>query len=516
MQGKTYLTALYCVIRCILYPDTKICVASATLKQAVEVLKKITDDFCVSKEWGSDLLNKEIKRKAIGGQDPNILFHNGSIIYAVAANKNARSKRANCNIYDEFVQMDKDTIDTVLVPFLNAPRQPGYLSNKKYEHLVEPSKEFYLSSAWYKSTWGYRTVKDHLRGMIRGERYFSCSLPYQLSIRENLLTRERVENVMKKSDFSQIKFDMEFGCVWFGTNGDEFFSFDDISTGRKLLKPYPSLNKVLKNSKLVPELLFNEKRILSVDIALMASSRKKKNDASSFIINSAIPSSNNRYTANIVYLKNIEGMTTDKLAIEIMRHYYKFKCTDIAIDANGVGAGVYDLLIKDQIDPDTGETYPALTCINDKTMADRCLVKHAPEVMWAIKGAAAFNTQIATGLRDAFKQGKINLLVSEYDCDSYLIDNIKDYDKLSEIEQLNIKLPYVETTLLINEMINLQHEIKGIEIKLKEKSGMRKDRYSSLAYNFWVMKQHEVKLKTKINKPRVPIMSIRKPRLYKI
>jgi phage terminase large subunit len=27
-SGKTWLTALYCVVRCILYPGTKICVAS--------------------------------------------------------------------------------------------------------------------------------------------------------------------------------------------------------------------------------------------------------------------------------------------------------------------------------------------------------------------------------------------------------------------------------------------------------------------------------------------------------
>lgn len=32
--GKTYLSAIYCVIRCILYPGTKICIASGTRGQA--------------------------------------------------------------------------------------------------------------------------------------------------------------------------------------------------------------------------------------------------------------------------------------------------------------------------------------------------------------------------------------------------------------------------------------------------------------------------------------------------
>ena len=33
-----------------------------------------------------------------------------------------------------------------------------------------------------------------------------------------------------------------------------------------------------------------------------------------------------------------------------MRLYYSMKCTDIAIDTNGVGLGVYDFIIKDSTD----------------------------------------------------------------------------------------------------------------------------------------------------------------------
>ena len=37
----------------------------------------------------------------------------------------------------------------------------------------------------------------------------------------------------------------------------------------------------------------------------------------------------------------------------------------------------------------------------------------------------------------------------------------------------------------------------GSLVKVKEKSGMRKDRYSSIAYNYWCMCQLELKLKPK-------------------
>lgn len=32
--GKTFISAVYCVIRCILYPGTKVCIASGTRGQA--------------------------------------------------------------------------------------------------------------------------------------------------------------------------------------------------------------------------------------------------------------------------------------------------------------------------------------------------------------------------------------------------------------------------------------------------------------------------------------------------
>lgn len=53
--------------------------------------------------------------------------------------------------------------------------------------------------------------------------------------------------------------------------------------------------------------------------------------------------------------------------------------------------------------------------------------------------------------------------------------------------------------MAVFELIKLDHEIKNGQIKVKEISGMRKDRYSSIAYNFWCACQLELKLKPKKN-----------------
>ena len=42
--GKTYISAIYCVVRCILYPGTRVCIASGTRGQAINVLEKIIQE----------------------------------------------------------------------------------------------------------------------------------------------------------------------------------------------------------------------------------------------------------------------------------------------------------------------------------------------------------------------------------------------------------------------------------------------------------------------------------------
>ena len=76
-QGKTFLTALFCCVRCILFPGTKIIVSSGTLKQANEVLLKIQDDFMKR----SPILSSEIEKCNISQNDATISFKNTSFYH---------------------------------------------------------------------------------------------------------------------------------------------------------------------------------------------------------------------------------------------------------------------------------------------------------------------------------------------------------------------------------------------------------------------------------------------------
>lgn len=497
-QGKSFLSAIYCVVRCILYPGTRVCIASGTRGQAINVLEKILLEL----KPKSEELRAEIDDKAtkITGADAKIVFKNTSVIKVVTASDSSRGNRCNVLLLDEYRLISKDTITTVLNKFLTLRRMPAYLELTDEERKAEYSKEknltLWLSSAFFKDHWSYMKCEDTLNAMIDdGRKQFVCGFPYQLSISEGLLDPDAVADEMSESDFSEIKWGMEMDAMWYGAEEGAFFNYDSISKNRQI--KYPMLpDKVAfklagQNAK-IPLKLSGEVRILSADIALM-SSKKHNNDATAIFINQMTQTKAGRYTSNIVYAESCEGLRTEAQALVIRKLYDEFNCDYIVLDTNGIGLGVYDCLARDLVDSETGEIYPALSCCNNNEMASRCTVQGAEKVIWSIKASAQFNSDCAFLLREAFRSGRIRLLRTEYDADEYLSE-IRGYSSLSPSEQILIKLPYINTTLLVDELTKLQHEESNGKIRVFEKTGMRKDRYSSLSYNYYVATQIENKL----------------------
>lgn len=492
-QGKTYLTALFCCVRCILFPGTKIVVSSGTLKQANEVLLKIQDDFMKQ----SSILRSEIEKCNIGQNDASIYFKNGSWIKTRTSSENSRSARANCIVVDEFRMVDETVINTVLRKFLTSPRQPKYLQKPEYAHMQERNKEIYMSSAYFKSSWAYRKAQSYTLNFFDDtKKYFICGLPYQVSVREGLLSRSQLEDEMSEADYNELVQQMEMECLWFGDTDGSLFKFDELTARRRLRKAFPPLS--FCNDKItIPKLTSTGKRILSIDVALMQSTKKKKNDASAIFINDLIQVNDTAYQSNFVYGETFEGLKTDELGMIVMKYFYEYQCTDLVLDTNGIGLGVYDFITKDQVCQENGKRYQAMTCINDKDMAERCKVRDANKVVWSIKANANFNNEICVLLRNGIQNGKINFLISEQDADSSLKETYKGYFKMSPTEQAKLKMSYVQTTFAVYELIKLDHEVKNGNIKVKEVEGMRKDRYSSIAYSYWCACQLELKLKPK-------------------
>lgn len=502
--GKTYISAVYCVIRCILYPGTKICIASGTRGQAINVLEKIILELKPnSAELRSEIDDKESK---INGTNAQIVFNNTSVIKVVTASDSARGNRCNVLLLDEYRLISKDTIDTVLKKFLTLRRMPRYEElndeERKREWAKEKNLTLYLTSAYFKDHWSYTKCVDTFDAMKNdNRRQFVCGFPYELSLEEGLLDPEQVADDMSESDFSEIKWSMEMDALWYGSEEDAFFDMHSVSKNRKIQYPMlpDKISSLVNNSscvRITPK-QNGEIRILSADIALM-SSKKNKNDATAIFINQMIPTKSGRYLNNMVFTDDYEGLRTDDQALVIRSLFDEYECDYIVLDTNGIGLGVYDCLAREISDPDTGEIYPALSCCNNAEMASRCVVPNARKVIWSIKASAQFNSDCAFLLREAFKSGRIRLLMNEFDAEDNL-KNIKGYNSLSPAEKIKFQLPYIRTTLLIDELTKLEHEESAGRIRVYEKSGMRKDRYSSISYNYYVALQLENKMTKKHN-----------------
>ena len=147
--SKSFMIAIFACARCVLYPNTKVIIASGVKKQGKLIItEKIEKELMQYPN-----LAREIKQIKSSSNDATVIFHNGSTIEAVTSSENSRGYRGNILILEEFRMIPENILNTVLKPFLNVYRQPPYLKKEQYSHLTEENIEVYISSAWYTSHW---------------------------------------------------------------------------------------------------------------------------------------------------------------------------------------------------------------------------------------------------------------------------------------------------------------------------------------------------------------------------
>jgi len=159
------------------------------------------------------------------------------------------------------------------------------------------------------------------------------------------------------------------------------------------------------------------------------------------------------------------------------------------LDTQNAGISVFDELGKVIYDDKRDVEYPAWTCFNDEDVASRIKNPNALPVVFSIKASERLNHEIHMAVKDCFERGKIKLLVSATESKDYL-ETKKEYTNASIKEKAILERCYIQTDLMINEMINLSYEIRESTklIKLIEPRNSTKDRYISLAYGNYFIK----------------------------
>lgn len=500
--GKSYILALYVVIRCILFPNTNIIIASGTKGQA----RLIISEKIVSLYNNSEAVRAEIgdfRNIKTGANDAKVSFLNGSKIEAVTSSDSARGYRGNILVLDEFRLIDKKTIQEVLTPMLNVVRTPPFTFKPEYKNYPqEENKTVYISSAWYKTHWAWDEFKLYFDNMLKGLSYFVADTPYMLSVTHGLLTQNKVNQDRKAYD--KAKWDMEYEGLFVGENDKGYFKLEDINQCRTITKTFipPTTEEFIENnSRAVPKNLSNiprvdknsEIRIISLDVALMGGSKTVKNDSSAFTCLRLVQDKDT-YRRDVLYLESVkESISANDLAIRLKQLYNDFEADYVVIDTNGVGTAVLEAVCSILSDKERDVEYPSWSTINNEEENARLKTKGTPVVI-AYKADAKFNNAIATGLKTALEDKKIRFPITDIEQREFLVDK-GGFLKKSILEQQRELHSFQQSSALTNELVALEYIVRSGNIVIQEVGTATKDRYSSLAYGNYYASELEKQLR---------------------
>ena len=502
--GKSWLIALYCCCRAILYPGQKIIVSCETKEQSRNLIReKIVNELMnMSPNLRKEINPREIK---IGTNESYVKFKNGSTITAINASENTRGKRAHILVVDEYVQIKNgfDTLTKILQPFLQVVRQPKYLQNPKYAHLQEENKQIYASSAWYADHWSYDLYKDYVEKMLIGESSFVCNLPYNVALKYGLMTQKRLDEIMNDPNLSEEAFLMEYSAMFYDLGEGAYIKPSDIINNRTVVKPwYPPTDIEYIAEKGKRNISWKEDRtskqelrVLGCDIAL---AQGDKNDNTVIHYSVSIPKGD-KYITEVKYSEAINGGTAKAIALRLKQLFFDGDCDYIVMDIAGLGLAVLDALGEYTFDTERDIKYPPMCCFNKEDKKERCGYREAIPCIYGIVANEEINNAIAVTLKASLNNHTLKFLVNEFEGEDWLNEN-KNFQMLEASEKVRLMYPYVQTTLTQMEIIKLQTEITRKGIKLVEFGSNRKDRYSALAYMNLFIREKENELKKPKNR----------------
>lgn len=502
--SKSYIVALYLFTMCVLYPGTKVVLTSGTKGQAKKIITdKIEKEF---KNAHPNTMGAEIKNIK-GGQEPEVLFNNGSWIIGLPPTDNSRGIRSMYNTYDESRLIKQDIVDKVFDPMqISAVRGVNMYSETLGGLVEDPEKKsIFMTSGWYKSNWNWRKFKGIYTKMVQDIQSgiepsaIVVSMPYHVGIMYGLITRKEIQKKKRDASYDPIGFLMEYEGEFFGESGLAFFKFDMFSSNRSNIKPFylsydvdidvnnnDSFGKFIKEMERVMPKVEGEIRLMSIDVA---PSIGEDSDNNIVAIARLIPQ-NGYYERRVVNIKLLKNDVSSVHAKYIKRWFYGFGANEVAIDVHGSSFSLFEELVKPTYDNEMDEEYPAWKVIagnaTDAKIEEyklRTKDANADDVIYAINPDAPFNHIIANKLRAALEEGnRITLLQDKEEA----IDKIREKykkDGLDPMKEAELLEPYIGTDATINECVLLESERKdnGL-IKISAAGNAKKDRYVTLAY----------------------------------
>ena len=394
-----------------------------------------------------------------------------------------RGLRATLEIFDEFRQMDLDIIQGVFSP-MKILRPTPYTMKKEYKHLAEEPREVYLSSAYWKNHWMFQKMKDAVVSMYKDNRQLLYATDYALSVFHSVRSMDQMRD--EKRSFDPITYEMEYLNLMAGGSENQYYTYDLVSQAQTVKKAwYPKRLEDYADKKRTwfgdIKMQPGEKRIVAIDIAISASTKKTANDLTIVKVIRALPMGE-KYERQEVYIETMEGKDIDSQAIRVRQLMDDANADYLVFDGRTYGTNFVDSMAKVLYDEERDVEYTPLQCFNIENLKERCKNPNAIPIMWGFIGSAQSNHDMHVSMLGALSDKKYKMLISSVTCKEEYLSNKKEYKNASQEEKARYELPYVLSDLTLNEMVNLSKEyISGGKIKLVEPSNGLKDKYVTSA-----------------------------------
>lgn len=294
---------------------------------------------------------------------------------------------------------------------------------------------------------------------------------WKLSVREGGLDSDFLQQQQMSGEFNADGFDREFGSMWTGSVEGAFFIAEQFNMCRDIGNAEKHRDERLGKDSFY---------VMGVDVGRIGCATEivilkcsKRNDLKTYTLDKKL-------VAMYTYEEEHFGLQ----AINIKRLFNAYKCAVAVVDGNGLGIGLVDFLVTDQVDPDTGEMLYNMGILNDddgkyKKFRDPHTLVGAVYIM---KATQQINSDLYSYLYANISTKRIHFLVDENAAKERAAKLNMRPDNRAEF-----LIPYSQTSILREQLMNLvrpkdKNTQSGLVILEQSNKRVPKDKVSALMY----------------------------------
>lgn len=356
--------------------------------------------------------------------------------------------------------------------------------SKHREEVINKS-QIYVTTAGWKNSFAYEKLMQILiQSIIYPEEAIVLGGTWRVPVMAGLLNRTFIQELKLDGTYNDAQFGREYEQEWSGDIEKAFFSAEKFDSHRVLQQPeYEYSTRISKDSYYV----------IGVDVG-------RKGCTTEAIVIKVTPQPQGTAIKQVVNLYSYEDYHFEDQAKAIKELYYRYRAKKLVIDANGLGIGLIDYMVKPQYDHSSNTMlYPDFGVDNDEEGFYKQYKTSRTEqgAMFLIKAQAPLNTEAHSYLQQSIINGKIKFLIDENKAKSKLMAT-KGGQAMTPEKRAEYLRPFTCTTILRDQMMNLIEENEGVNIILKQDSRkIRKDKFSALEYGMYYIKKEEDNKKRK-------------------